>query len=183
MADTFWILAGFSPILCLGTAVAVAKRRRRAWRGAANEAFAQSDDSGPNCKYLAPDIEAAERELGMVLRRMRAYRCAPYDFASSRIRNDAEFEHCLDLATALGLRIGGLSGASIDAPTERERIRDQILQSLSPRPNALIRASELALSERRAGYRPQDTARQLAEKPGLAHGDMRSAATPRIASS
>ena len=66
----------------------------------------------------------------MLLRRMRAYSRAPYNFASSRIRNDAEFERCLDLATALGLHIGELSGACIAPPIERERIRDQILQSV-----------------------------------------------------
>lgn len=56
---------------------------------------------------------------------MRAYRRAPYNFASSRISNDAEFERCVDLATVLGLRIGELSGASIGAPRERERMLDE----------------------------------------------------------
>ena len=45
--------------------------------------------------------QAAERQLGMLLRRMRVYQRAPYEFAASRIQNDAEFERCLDLATAL----------------------------------------------------------------------------------
>ena len=129
MANDLWILVGFGPVLCAGSAVAFAGGRR-AWRSAARVAFTRPDTNG-----LAGvlDLECAERQLGMLLRRMRVYRRAPYNFASSRISNDAEFERCLDLATILGLRIGELSGASTAAPRERERMRDQILQSLSPR--------------------------------------------------
>ena len=76
------------------------------------------------------DIKSTERQLGMLLRRMRAYWRAPYDFTTSRISNEAEFERCLDLATTLSIRIAELSGAAIAPP---ERIRDQILQSLSSR--------------------------------------------------
>ena len=139
MANNLWIIVGFGPVLCVGPAVAFAKRRR-AWRTAARAAFTRPDRNGPAGVL---EVEGAERQLGMLLRRMRAYRRTPYNFVSSRIRNDAEFEHCLDLATMLGLRIGELSGASIATPRERERIRDQILQSLSPRP-----ASSAALRDR-----------------------------------
>ena len=124
MANDLWILVGFGPVLCAGSAVAFAEGRR-AWRTAARVAFTRPDTNGPAGVL---DVEGAERQLGMLLRRMRAYRRAPYNFASSRISNDAEFERCLDLATILGLRIGELSGASTAAPRERERMRDQILQ-------------------------------------------------------
>jgi hypothetical protein len=123
-----WILAALSPVLCIGPTVAVAQRGRGQSRAAAR--------SLPAALHLAPDLEAAERQLGLLLRRMRAYRRAPYDCARSRIRNDAEFEGCLDLATALGLRIGELSGAPMAAPRERERIRDQIVEGLSARPTS-----------------------------------------------
>ena len=108
-------------MLCAGSAVAFAEGRR-AWRSAARVAFARPDTNGPAGVL---EVERAERQLGMLLRRMRAYRRAPYNFASSRISNDAEFERCVDLATVLGLRIGELSGASIGAPRERERMRDE----------------------------------------------------------
>ena len=129
MANDLWILVGFGPVVCAGSAVAFAEGRR-AWRTAARVAFTRPDTNGPAGVL---EVEGAERQLGMLLRRMRAYRRAPYNFASSRISNDAEFERCVDLATVLGLRIGELSGASIGAPRERERMRDQILQSLWPR--------------------------------------------------
>ena len=126
MANDLWILVGCGPVLFLGPAVALAERRR-AGTGARRGACTPPDRNGPGGRL---DV-VHERQLGMLLRRMRAYRRAPYEFASSRIRNDAEFECCLDLATALGLQIGELSGACIAAPRERERMRDQILQSLS----------------------------------------------------
>lgn len=131
-----WILAALSPVLCIGPTVAVAQRGRGQSRAAAQPSFAQPRGSLPAALHLAPDLEAAERQLGLLLRRMRAYRRAPYDCARSRIRNDAEFEGCLDLATALGLRIGELSGAPMAAPRERERIRDQIVEGLSARPTS-----------------------------------------------
>ena len=95
MANDVWILVGFGPVLCAGSAVAFAEGRR-AWRSAARVAFTRPDTNGPAGVL---DVEGAERQLGMLLRRMRAYRRAPYNFASSRISNDAEFERCLDLAT------------------------------------------------------------------------------------
>jgi hypothetical protein len=134
MIDDLWTVASFGPALCVGTAAAFAKRRRRIRRSAAAALTPPDDDK--RAAYVPQNIEAAEGQLGMVLRRMRAYRRAPYDFAKSRIFTDTEFEHCLDLATALGIRIGELSGALSDAPEERERIRHQILQSVSSEPVA-----------------------------------------------
>jgi hypothetical protein len=131
MANDFWIFLGLGPVLCIGAGLV--QRRRRMRRTAATAAFTRPDGNGVAGTL---DLQAAERQLGMILRRMRAYRRAPYNFASSRIRNEAEFDRCLDLATMLGLRIGELSGAVIAAPMERERIRDQILQSLSRTPDS-----------------------------------------------
>jgi hypothetical protein len=130
MANGLWMLVAASPVLCVGPTVIAAKRRRRASPAAAT----RSHGSWPAGEYLAPDIEAAERQLGVLLRRMRAYQRAAHAFASSRIRDDVEFERCLDLATALSLRIADLNGAAVAQPRERERIRDQIVESLSRRP-------------------------------------------------
>lgn len=133
MTNDLWMIASLGPVLCVGTAVAFVSRRRT-WKAATEVAFTPPNGSGPAAEYLAPSIEAAERQLGMLLRRMRAHQRAPYDFANSRIFSDTEFERCLDLATGLGIRIEELSGGSIAAPAERERIRYQILLSLSPMP-------------------------------------------------
>jgi hypothetical protein len=131
MPNEFWMLAGFGPVLCSGTAI-VAARRRRGRPGASGTALTRSGGYGSAGKRptLDIEIESAERQLGMLLRRMRAYRRAPYDFAASRISNDADFERCLDLATTLSMRIEELSGAAV---VPAERIRDQLLQSLSSR--------------------------------------------------
>src|SRR5690349_892799 len=127
MPNDFWILAGCGPVLYAGTAIVVARRRgvRPPVTGAA---FTRSGGCGSAGNPPTLDIESTERQLGMLLRRLRAYRRASHDFSTSRISNDAEFERCLDLATTLSIRIEELSGAAI-APAER--IRDQILQSLS----------------------------------------------------
>jgi hypothetical protein len=135
MIDDLWTIASLGPALCLGTVVAFARRRRRIGSSAA-AASKPPDEDKRAVRCVPHDIEAAEGQLGMVLRRMRAYRRAPYDFAKSRIFNDTEFERCLDLATALGIRIAELSGALSEAPEERERIRHQILQSVSSEPVA-----------------------------------------------
>jgi hypothetical protein len=129
MANDLWIVLGFGPVLCVGAAGFV-QRRRRMWRFAARAVFPRPNGNGPTGIV---DIEAAERQPGMLLRRMRAYRRAPYNFVSSCIKNAAEFDRCLDLATALGLRIGELSGALIAAPRERERI---------PRPDPAERVAD-----------------------------------------
>ena len=105
MVDDLWILVAFAAVLCVGLAVAFVEGRC-ASRAAARKASTRPDIKGA---AGALDVARVERQLGMLLRRMRAYRRAPYDFASSRIGNGGEFERCLDLATALGLHIGELS--------------------------------------------------------------------------
>src|SRR5690349_15898457 len=134
MVNGLWILVAFSQVLCVGPSVAVARRRRAVSRKTRSATFVRPHGGTPNGGYLAPDIAAAERQLGLLLRRMRIYQQAPYDFARSRIPNDTEFERCLDLATSLGLRIQDLCGASTAEAIERERVRDQILESLSRSP-------------------------------------------------
>ncbi|MBV9654595.1 MAG: hypothetical protein JOZ42_08530 [Acetobacteraceae bacterium] len=79
-------------------------------------------------------MEAAERQLGMLLRRMRAYAKAPYDFTASRIHDDAAFDGCLETAIVLSIRIAELAGTPVLTAEDRERIRDQLLESLSARP-------------------------------------------------
>ena len=80
---------------------------------------------------LAPTVEAAELQLALLFRRMRAYLRDPYDLAGSRIAGEAQFEECLDLAADLSIRIGDLCGAGTPPDAaERERIRGQILQGL-----------------------------------------------------
>ena len=75
--------------------------------------------------------EAAELQLALLYRRMRAHLREPYGYAASRIRSEAEFEACLDLAADLSLRIGELCGAAATGGSaDRERIRGQILQGL-----------------------------------------------------
>jgi hypothetical protein len=68
--------------------------------------------------------------MAVLLRRMRAYLCDPYDFTVSRIAGEAAFEDCLDRAAALGTRIAELGGAAPASPAERERTRGLILEGL-----------------------------------------------------
>lgn len=149
MIHDLWAVSGFSPVLyigpvlCIGTVIAVANHRRRAWRMATEIAFTPADDDGEARHYAAPSIEAAERQLGILLRRMRSHLQAPYDFATSRIANAADFERCLDLATGLYLRLGELSGAPIATSLERERVRDQVLLSLASTPGLSAAAVRL----------------------------------------
>lgn len=80
---------------------------------------------------LAPTVEAAELQLALLFRRMRAYLRDPYDLAGSRIAGETQFEECLDLAADLSIRIGDLCGAGTPPDAaERERVRGQILQGL-----------------------------------------------------
>src|SRR5271166_6173729 len=127
MADSPWTLTDIHHLPGAGSAFArpghlLSAAREASWSGARSK---RATD------HLAGDLKAAERQLGMLLRRMRAYRRAPYDFASSRISDDADFERCLDLATAVSLRIAELTGAPVASPRERERVREQVLHSVS----------------------------------------------------
>ena len=125
------MLASFAPILFAGSAVAFAGGRRR--RHGTDIVPEPQRTTPPAGEYLPPSIEAAERQLGMLLRRMRAFERAPYAFSSSRILDDTEFERCLDAATALSIRIAELSGGVTPGPAERERIRHQIVLSVAPK--------------------------------------------------
>ena len=127
------VCASFSPAVFVGTAVALASYRRRAARAEDDCGTPASRDTG-SASPAPPSIEDAERQLGILLRRMRAYLQSPYDFAASRIRSAAEFERCLDLATALYLALDELSGAPPATAADRERVRDQVTLSLSARP-------------------------------------------------
>jgi hypothetical protein len=132
MAHGLWMVASFAPLLCVGAVIAFA-RGRRTFGATRDPAWEPPDSREDGAEYRPPSIEAAERQLGMLLRRMRVYQRAPYEFAASRIQNDAEFERCLDLATALSIRIGELSGGVIAEAGEPERIRHQIELSVSPK--------------------------------------------------
>lgn len=78
-----------------------------------------------------PTVKVAEHHLGLVYRRMRTYLQDPYDFARSRIKDDAGFERSLDLAVALSIRISDLGGAAVAGEEEaREQVRQQILEGL-----------------------------------------------------
>ena len=164
MTNDLWMLAGLGPVLCLAMLAGFASCRRRAWREAAEAAFIPPDGGGRAAEYLPQDVEAAERQLGMLLRRMRAYWRAPYDFANSRIADDTEFERCLDLATALGIRIEELSGGLLAASAERERIRHQILLSVTPKPAWLAETGPLGLG---ASFVPGKAGAQGSRQAGL----------------
>jgi hypothetical protein len=132
MAHGVWIVASFAPLLCIGAVIAFAKGRRAS--GTGREMASEPPYGGEQtAEYRPPSIEAAERQLGMLLRRMRVYQRAPYEFAASRILNDTDFERCVDLATALSIRIGELSGGVLAEAAERERIRHHIELSVSPK--------------------------------------------------
>lgn len=101
--------------------------RRRRWRAAR---IAPVADCTTLDHYLSPTIEDAERRMAVLLRRMRAYLRDPYDFATSRVSSEAEFEDCLNRAAALGTRIAELGGAAPASQAEQERTRGLILESL-----------------------------------------------------
>ncbi len=133
MSDELWVVAELGPVLCIATALALALRRHPGQAEAEGSPM-QEDDDAASGSHLAPDLGAAERQLGMLLRRMRAYRRTPHDYARSRIRHDTEFQQCLDLATALSIRVTEFTGASVSGPEEHERIRRQLLYNVSFQP-------------------------------------------------
>ena len=137
-----WVVADFCPVLCMATAAAFARRRHNG-RGTAPSPASPQSGSGAADECLPSTTEAAERQLGMLLRRMRAYQRAPYDFAKSRIVNDADFEHCLDLATLLSIRIAEFGGGLVATSEERERIRFQLVESVSLRLEPLVRPKSI----------------------------------------
>ena len=131
MADALWALAGLgaaSMPLAAGLAAALARRRRRR---AERAAFAAGAGGATGAEHhLPPTIEAAERAMATLLRRMRAHLRDPHDYAASRIAGEAAFEECLDRAAALGARIAELGGAAPEGPAGRERARGLILEGL-----------------------------------------------------
>ncbi|MCB4823294.1 hypothetical protein [Roseicella aerolata] len=129
MADPLWALAGLgaaSAPLAACLVAALARRRRRAARAA----LMIGSGTPPQAYHLPPTIEAAEREMAVLLRRLRAHLRDPYDFPASRITSETAFEECLERATALGARIAELGGAAPVGPAERERMRGLILEGL-----------------------------------------------------
>ena len=122
-----WILLGLGlGSACIG-ALRLFRRRRGAAARTASPTRPPAAAGHPRSDHLAPTVEAAELQLALLFRRMRAHLRDPYDRAASRIGGEAEFEACLDLAAALSLRIGELGGAAAAGPAERERGRGQIL--------------------------------------------------------
>src|SRR4051794_10267614 len=102
LADLLWALAGLgaaSAPLAAGFATTLARRRR--WRAAHVAPAAGCTELD---HHLSLTIEDAERRMAVLLRRMRAHLRDPYDYAASRIANEAAFEDCLDRAAALGTR-------------------------------------------------------------------------------
>ena len=116
MANNLWIIVGFGPVLCVGPP---SPSRNAAARGGLR--LGQHSLGLTATARWSPRGRRRRASTGHAASSNAGYRRAPYNFVSSRIRDDAEFEHCLDLATMLGLRIGELSGASIATPRERER--------------------------------------------------------------
>lgn len=130
MADPLWMLAGLAAAPVAGL-VAVLGRYRRRQQAAARAVIMTTVGGRPSQEHHLPStIEAAEREMAMLLRRMRAYLHDPYDYAASRIVGETAFETCLDRAGILGARIAELGGAASASPLEHERTRGLILEGL-----------------------------------------------------
>ena len=130
MSDELWVVAELGPVLCIATALALALRRHPGQAEAEGSPM-QEDDDAASGSHLAPDLGAAERQLGMLLRRMRAYRRTPHDYARSahspRHGVSAVSEPS---ATALSIRVTEFTGASVSGPEEHERIRRQLLYNV-----------------------------------------------------
>ena len=100
----------------------------------------RSDDAIPVAGLAdgpAQTVAEAEVELALLYRRMLAHLRNPRDTVTSRIADDAGFEDCLDLALGIHLRVAELCGEASPAPSERERIRGQILEGLLIRSRAI----------------------------------------------
>ena len=126
MADQLWAMVGLAgataPLAGLVAALVRYRRQRRA-------ALVFHGRCAPRDHHLPATIEAAEGEIAVILRRMRAYLRDRYDYTASRIADEAAFETCLDRVTVLGAQIAELGGAAVDQ-TERERIRGLVLEGL-----------------------------------------------------
>ncbi|MDO9713843.1 hypothetical protein [Paracraurococcus lichenis] len=145
MDHPLWFPAalGAAGLLFLLT-LAITLVRRWRWQAALDARIAAC--SQPRRDYhLPPTIEAAERELATLLRRLRSYMRDPYDFAASRITSEAAFEECLDRATHLGVWIAELGGAVPADQAERERTRGLILESVI-QSRRIVTVSALAMA-------------------------------------
>ncbi len=124
------MLAGLAAAPVAGLVAALGRYQRRQ-QAAAHSAGMVAVGGRPSQEHhLPPTIEAAEREMAMLLRRMRAFLRNPYDYAASRIVGDAAFETCLDRAGILGAQIAELGGAAPASSSEHERTRGLILEGL-----------------------------------------------------
>lgn len=136
--STLLVLSSFaiSSLVGVGAFAAVGRRHRMRTTAFISQAFVappKKDSHGVN--YVLT-IEVAEHQLGLVYRRIRAYLQDPYDFARSRIKDDAGFEHSLDLAVSLSLRISDLCGeAGTGGEEARKQVRQQIFEGLVNRVN------------------------------------------------
>ncbi|WP_157033823.1 hypothetical protein [Belnapia moabensis] len=130
MADPLWILVGLAAAPVAGLLAALGRYRRQQQVAARATGMAAAGGRPSQEFHLPPTIEAAEREMAMLLRRMRAYLRDPYDYATSRIVSEAAFETCLDRAGILGNRIAELGGAAPASPSEHERTCGLILEGL-----------------------------------------------------
>jgi hypothetical protein len=148
-------------LLVLLHALRARRRRRSAMRAAiaVTQAWTPAVEPAEDGPDIAPSVEAAERQLALILGRMRAWLLDPYDVAASRIRGDDEFEACLDLAARLRERIAALQGAAVaQGPEARSRLRGQILQGLLNGPvggTVTVRAASSMASDRALRRSPE----------------------------
>jgi hypothetical protein len=136
--STLLALSSFamSSLVGVGAFAAVGRRHRMRTTAFISQAFIAPPTEDSHGVNDVLTIEAAEHQLGLVYRRMRAYLQDPYDFARSRIKDDAGLEHSLDLAVSLSLRISDLCGdAGTGGGKVREQVRQQILEGLVNRVN------------------------------------------------
>ncbi len=166
MAEPLWAAlavglgVGPAPLAAAGlaaTGLAGALARRRRTRRAADRAAIAAGAAAERGReyHLPATIEAAERELGLLARRLRAHLRDPWDYAASRVAGEDAFEGCLDRAVLLAARVAELGGAAPAGPAERERMRGQILEGLMagaapPRrpPSSSLRAPSVAAGGR-----------------------------------
>ncbi|RZA19303.1 MAG: hypothetical protein EOP02_19115 [Proteobacteria bacterium] len=138
IASTLFVLPSFAISSLVGVGVFTFVRKRQRMR---TEVFVRDNFIAPSTDEMhsinaVMTIESAEHQLGLVCRRMRAYLLDSYDFGRSRIRDDAGFEHSLDLAVSLSIRISDLGGEAIAGGEKiREQVRQQILEGLVNRVN------------------------------------------------
>lgn len=138
IASMLLVLPSFAISSLVGVGVFAVIRRQHRIRTTAfiRQAFVAPPKEESHGVSDVPTIKAAEHQLGLVCRRMRAYLQDPYDFARSRIKDDADFERSLDLAVALSIRISDLGGEAMAGGKEaREHVRQQILEGLVNRMN------------------------------------------------